>query len=414
MPGKWIKTTLGNVLTLKRGYDLPEQDRVPGPHPIVSSSGITGRHREAKVRGPGVVTGRYGTLGEVHYIVEDYWPLNTTLFVEDFRGNEPRFIAYFLKCLDFRAFSDKSSVPGLNRNHLHSAVVRFPRDVAEQRAIAAVLGALDDKIELNRRMCWTLEGIARAIFQAWFVDFEPVRAKAAGAKSFRGMPQAVFDTLPTQFVDSPLGPIPKGWAVRPIGEVVDVVGGGTPSTEEPAYWEGGTHAFCTPKDMAGLAAPVLLKTERCLTDAGVARVSSGQLPRGTVLLSSRAPIGYLAIAEIPVSVNQGIIAMRCPREIPNVYVLLWARANMDQIEANANGSTFQEISKRNFRPIPMLVPDSACLSAFGRVTETIYQRIVAGEQQSGSLAALRDALLPKLVSGELRIKDVERIIGRCA
>ena len=306
--------------------------------------------------------------------------------------------------------SGRQRVPTSALSHLEVPVPPLP----EQRAIANILGTLDDKIELNRRMCQTLEGIARAIFQSWFVDFGPVQAKAAGAKRFRGMPQTVFDTLPAAFTDSPLGPIPTGWTVRPIGEVVDVVGGGTPSTEEPAYWEGGTHAFCTPKDMAGLTAPVLLKTERCLTDAGVARVSSGQLPPGTVLLSSRAPIGYLAIAEIPVSVNQGIIAMRCPREIPNLYVLLWAQANMDRIEANANGSTFQEISKRNFRSIPMLVPDRRCLAAFGGAVEAMYRRIVAAQKQNRSLAAIRDALLPKLVSGEIRIKDAERIVGRCA
>ena len=139
MAGKWPEVTLGEVVTLKRGYDLPAQDRQPGPHPVVSSSGITGYHKEAKVSGPGVITGRYGTLGEVHYIVEDFWPLNTTLYVEDFKGNDPRFISYLLQGLDFQAYSDKSSVPGLNRNHLHSEPVRVPIDIEDQHAIANML-----------------------------------------------------------------------------------------------------------------------------------------------------------------------------------------------------------------------------------------------------------------------------------
>ena len=170
--------TLGEVLELKRGYDLPRRQRSPGSVPLVSSSGITDYHVESKVKGPGVITGRYGTLGKVYFVPEDFWPLNTTLYVRDFKGNDPRFIAYCLSELDFSAYSDKAAVPGLNRNHLHEAPVRVP-PLTEQRAIAHILGTLDDKIELNRRMNQTLEEMARALFKSWFVDFDPVRAKAA-------------------------------------------------------------------------------------------------------------------------------------------------------------------------------------------------------------------------------------------
>ena len=175
----WRMTSLGEVVELKRGYDLPQRDRIPGSVPLVSSSGVTDHHAEAKVKGPGVVTGRYGTLGKVFYVEEDFWPLNTTLYVRDFKGNDPRFISYFLRTLDFFAYSDKAAVPGLNRNHLHQEVVRIP-PLDEQCAIAHVLGTLDDKIELNRRMNETLEAMARALYRSWFVDFEPVRAKMEG------------------------------------------------------------------------------------------------------------------------------------------------------------------------------------------------------------------------------------------
>ena len=174
--GEWREGTLGGVIEFKRGYDLPQRDRIPGSVPLVSSSGVTDFHAEAKVKGPGVVTGRYGTLGEVFFIPEDFWPLNTALYVRDFKGNDPRFISYFLRSLDFSAYSDKAAVPGLNRNHLHEATVRYPTDIGQQRAIAHVLGTLDDKIELNRRMNQTLEEMARAIFQDW-LDFGPTRAK---------------------------------------------------------------------------------------------------------------------------------------------------------------------------------------------------------------------------------------------
>ena len=153
--GQWREMALGEVIELKRGYDLPKRKRIPGSVPLVSSSGISDCHIEAKVQGPGVVTGRYGTLGEVYFVPGDFWPLNTTLYVRDFKGNAPRFIAYLLKSFDFSAYSDKAAVPGVNRNHLHQAPVRVPA-LPKQRAIAHILGTLDDKIELNRRMNQTV------------------------------------------------------------------------------------------------------------------------------------------------------------------------------------------------------------------------------------------------------------------
>jgi len=194
MAREWVETTLGDVIELKRGYDLPSRERTPGSVPLVSSSGVTDHHSEAKVKGPGVVTGRYGTLGQVFFVRDDFWPLNTTLYVRDFKGNDPRFVSYFLKGLDYLAYSDKAAVPGLNRNHLHQATVRFPSDVHEQRTIAHILGTLDDKIELNRRVSETLEAMARALFKSWFVDFDPVRAKAEGRDP--GLPQAPRRPLP--------------------------------------------------------------------------------------------------------------------------------------------------------------------------------------------------------------------------
>ena len=291
----WLETRLGDVITLQRGYDLPRRERIDGAVPVVSSSGITDHHCESKVSGPGVVTGRYGTLGQVFFIPDDFWPLNTALYVRDFKGNDPRFVSYFLRSLDFSTCSDKAAVPGLNRNHLHEESVRIPATMEEQRAIAHILGTLDGKIELNRRMNATLEALARALFKSWFVDFDPVRAKIEGRDT--GLPKDIADLFPDRLVDSELGEIPENWEVSEIGAEVDAVGGTTPSTKEPAYWNRGQNYWATPKDLSKLSSPVLLGTDRRITDAGVQKISSGLLPPGTVLLSSRAPIGYLAIAE---------------------------------------------------------------------------------------------------------------------
>ncbi|MEJ7872389.1 MAG: restriction endonuclease subunit S [Rubrobacteraceae bacterium] len=404
MAGEWRSVALGDMVELKRGYDLPQRERSRGTIPIVSSSGVTGYHSEAKATGPGVVTGRYGTLGEVFYVAEDFWPLNTTLYVRDFKGNNPRFVSYFLQSVNFLSYSDKAAVPGINRNHLHQARVRYPNDLAEQCAIAHILGSLDDKIELNRRMNETLEEMARALFKSWFVDFDPVRAKMEG-RQLPGIDDETAALFPDSFEDSTLGEIPKGWRITSIGDAVKVLGGGTPSTKESSFWDGGTHCWATPKDLSKLQSPVLLDTERKVTDAGLAKISSGLLPVGTVLLSSRAPIGYLAVAQVPVAVNQGFIAMLCDGPLTTHYVLHWTRISVEQIKGRAGGSTFPEISKKNFRTMLLLAPPDEVLSAFEKRVVPLYDKMSANLRQSSTLAAVRDALLPKLLSGETRVKE---------
>ena len=231
--------------------------------------------------------------------------------LHDPESTNASFLRYVLQDFAFSAFVSGRAT-GTTVRAVH------PREVAqfefalppleEQRAIARVLGALDDKIELNRRMSETLEEMARALFRLWFVDFDPVRAKAEGRPS--GLPPDLDALFPASFEASELGEIPAGWEVIPAGEAMTVHGGSTPSTKEPAYW-GGDHCFATPKDLSKLQEPILASTARRLTDVGIARIRSGLLPPGTVLLSSRAPIGYLAMTETPVTINQGIVAMVC-------------------------------------------------------------------------------------------------------
>ena len=268
----------------------------------------------------------------------------------------------------------------------------------EQRAIAATLGALDDKIDLHRKMNATLEAMARALFRDWFVDFGPTRAKMEGRAPY--LAPDLWSLFPDRLNDEDK---PKGWEVSTIGDEVRVVGGSTPSTKEPDLWDGGIN-WATPKDLSNLVAPVLLETARTISAAGLAKISSGQLPVGSLLLSSRAPIGYLAIAEVPVSINQGFIGMICDRMISNVFAWLWTLENMEAILAKANGSTFQEISKGNFRPLPVVVPSAPVMHAFDAIAQPLYERIAKNERESRTLAQTRDLLLPQLMSGQILVQ----------
>lgn len=250
---------------------------------------------------------------------------------------------------------------------------------------------------------------ARALFKSWFVDFDPVRVKADGRDP--GLPPHLATLFPDRLAPSELGQIPEGWEVARIGDRVRVAGGSTPRTSEPAFWEGGTIPFATPKDLSHLSGPVLLATERCSTERGLGQIGSGLLAPGTVLVPSRAPIGYIAIAEVAVAVNQGIAALdgSIGRIAPE-FLWLWADANVETIKGLGSGTTFAEISKGVFRSLLVAMPSSPVLAAFTSLLKPIRERLRANVEESDTLTAARDTLLPKLISGELRVRDAERFL----
>jgi type I restriction enzyme S subunit len=311
---------------------------------------------------------------------------------------DPRFVYYLSRHPKFRSYAIGQMTGPSGRQRVPvSAVESYelplpPLD--EQRRIARILGALDDKIELNRRICQTLEAMAQALFKSWFVDFDPVRAKANGQPT--NLPPDIDALFPDAFQDSELGEIPLGWEVFPAGEAMTVLGGSTPSTKEPTYWNG-EHCFATPKDLSLLQSPVLTETARNITKAGVDKIRSRLLPKGTVLLSSRAPIGYLALTEVPVAINQGIIAMVCDGSVGAPYAVHWARANMLAIENRAGGTTFAEISKSAFREIPFLAPPESVHTAWDLLARPAHDQLAELARQSRALVAQRASLLPHLM-----------------
>jgi type I restriction enzyme S subunit len=406
--GRWNKMKLGDAIELKRGYDLPSHDRRDGPFPIVSSSGISGRHAEAKAKAPGVVIGRYGTLGEVHYVTEAYWPLNTALYVRDFKGNDPRFVSYFLRSLDFSAYSDKAAVPGLNRNDLHTAQVSLP-PCDEQRAIANILGTLDDKIELNQKINDTLEAMARALFKSWFVDFDPVHAKAEGRDT--GLPTHLADLFPDSFVDSELGEIPRGWEIKAFADTIEIVGGGTPKTSVAEYWDGDIPWFSV-VDSPTDSDVWVVDTEKKVTRAGVENSSTRVLPEGTTIISARGTVGRIALVGVPMAMNQSCYGLRGRAEAHGFFTYFSTRELVARLQQHAHGSVFDTITRDTLAGVSVVVPAATLIEEFEKRVAPILHRIRVGLLETRMLAALRDTLLPKLISGELRVKDAERFMER--
>ena len=314
---------------------------------------------------------------------------------------DPEYLSFVLADVSakawFRFHAIGATMPNLNEGIIRKFSFRLPPP-AVQIAVRRALSCLDDKIELNRRMAATLEEMARALFKSWFVDFDPVRAKAEGRPT--GLPAATAALFPDSFGEDGL---PEGWQETPFGDAFDIRNGNTPSTEEPRYWDG-EHHWATPKDLSPLASPVLLRTDRTLSDHGVAVVNSGLLPGGSLLLSTRAPIGYLAFASRPVAINQGMAGI-VGKRLSTAFAWQWCAANIDTFLAVAGGSTFPEISKGTLRRLPMVVAPADVSSAFAACVDPIVERLVQLARENDHLVTLRDTLLPRLISGELRIKD---------
>ncbi|HUV70535.1 MAG TPA: restriction endonuclease subunit S [Terracidiphilus sp.] len=367
-----------------------------------------------------IVFTQRGTLGQVALVPEgpfDAYVVSQSQMklTVDRTKADPMFLYYVFSSPDQQAYIRQNAiqvgVPHTNLGILRDTPLVLP-PLEEQRAIAHILGTLDDKIELNRRMNETLEAMVRAIFKSWFVDFDPVRAKASGEAPESicrrlGLTPDVLALFPESFQDSEFGEIPEGWSASTVGMLAEIVGGGTPNTKEPDFWADGQHYWATPKDLSKLATPVLLGAERKITDKGLAQIGSGLLPCGTVLLSSRAPIGYRAIAEVPVAINQGFIAMLPRVGVSKYFLLYWAEWAHDEIVSRANGSTFLEISKGSFRPIPVATPPQNIFAAFDAVIGSIYERMVSNECESLLLTEERDTLLPQLLAGNIAVPVME-------
>lgn len=298
-------------------------------------------------------------------------------------------------------------IPHFKKGDFSKLLIPIP-DKNIQKSIGDIYIKFEQKIDLNRRTNETLEAMARALFRDWFVDFGPTRAKMAGEAPY--LAPELWELFPDRLDDEGK---PEGWHISSIGDEADIVGGSTPSTSNPIFWNG-NHFWATPKDLSGLNSPVLSDTSRQITDEGLTQISSGLLPSGSVLLSSRAPVGYTAITTIPLAINQGFIGVKCAKSLSAPYVLLWMKESMELILQNANGSTFQEISKKNFRPLPIIKASHDLLKAFDIQSQGIFDKIIVNEAESRNLAQLRDLLLPKLMSGEISIRDAEKMVEDAA
>ncbi|EOC1337213.1 restriction endonuclease subunit S [Cronobacter dublinensis] len=356
------------------------------------------------------------------------------------------YFSYLMRSPHIRSWllmnSEGTTMPSLNQEILSRLPLIIP-SLSVQNKIAEILCRFDEKIEINNKINQTLEQMAQALFKSWFVDFEPVKAKIAALEAGgsqedatlaamaaisgkntdalavfeREYPEqyaelkATAELFPSAMQESELGEIPEGWVLSEIGAQIDIAGGATPPTKTPEFWNNGDIHWTTPKDLSNVEEKILLHTERKITKAGLGKISSGLLPVNTVLMSSRAPVGYLAIAKVPVAINQGYIAMKCNKELSPEFVLQWCSANMPEIVSRASGTTFAEISKKNFNPIPLVKPPVELVKSYTKQASAVYSLIENNMRENNSLTQLRDTLLPKLLSGEITLPEAEQAVS---
>ena len=320
---------------------------------------------------------------------------------------DSEFLAYFFGLPAFkehiRAIAVGATMPSLNTSLLSDVIIRYPQNIIEQKAIAHILGTLDDKIELNRRMNVTLEAMARALFQSWFVDFDPVRAKIDGRKPV-GLDEETAALFPDRFQDSELGRIPEGWGVGAVGEAFNLTMGQSPPGATYNE-EGNGIPFYQGRRDFGFRFPTCRVYCTAPTRFGK--------PKDT-LVSVRAPVGDINMADEECCIGRGVAAVRHKSGASSYTYYAMTNLTPNFACFEGEGTVFGSINRENFETLPVMIVPPAIIVAYEQLAKPLDEQICTFEHQSRILATLRDALLPKLMSGELMVADIDGIIGVCA
>jgi type I restriction enzyme S subunit len=374
---KWRDAKLADLVFFQRGFDITQAQQRPGHYPVISSSGITSHHDEFKAVGPGVIIGRKGTLGKIHFCASDYWPHDTTLWSKDLKGNDARFVYYFLHTLDFKRFDVGNSNPTLNRNHIHDSPICIPERPIQQ-GIVNILSAYDDVIENNRRRMALLEEAARQLYEEWFVRFR-----------FPGHDQ-------TRIVNG----VPERWQRVTAFDAMEVMSGGTPKTTTLDFWDGEI-PFYTPKD--SVKECYVLDTEKHMTEIGLKTCNSKLYQKDTIFITARGTVGNVNLAQRPMAMNQSCYALAGRDGLPQKFLFCALREAIQHLQQHAGGAVFDAIIVDTFKLIPFVIPERRLVELFDETIAPMFRQIENLLKQNQKLRAARDLLLPRLMSGEIAV-----------
>jgi type I restriction enzyme S subunit len=433
MASDWRNLCWGDLVSLEYGRALRGHGTGRGSFRVFGTNGPIGWHDEALCFHPGVIIGRKGAYRGVHYSPAPFFVIDTAFYLEPKTEIDLLWAYYELLSHDINSMDSGSAIPSTSREAFYALQVRVP-PLSEQRAIAHILGTLDDKIELNRRMNETLEAMARAIFKSWFIDFDPVidnalragnpipstlsekaarrremlaRAKAEGRDSC--FPKHIAALFPDHFVDSELGLIPEEWETVTFAETVDIIGGGTPKTSVIEYWDGDIPWFSVVD--APLESDIwVIDTEKKISQLGLENSSTRVLKEGTTIISARGTVGKVALVGMPTAMNQSCYGLRDKKSELGFFTYYATQALVSNLLQRTHGSVFATITRDTLKSVIVVSPPENFIRVFENNITPLLYFIRKSIFESRTLAALRDALLPKLISGEFRVDDAERFI----
>ena len=407
------KTTLGELIEFQRGYDLPKSKFVKGEIPVISSNGVLGFHNEFKVRGPGITIGRSGTVGLPHYIEDNFFPHNTALFVKDFKGNHPKYIYYLLKTLGLDKRKSGSGVPTMNRNHLHPLAIFAHLDYRDQEKFADVLSNIDSKIDLNNRINSELEGMAKLLYDYWFVQFDFPDKKGKPYKSSGG--KMIYNQDLNR-------KIPEGWEVKQLNQCIDLIldhRGKTPKKLGSDWTEDENGIIALSAKLVKGGKLVNLgkanKVDQELFDKWMPK----KLIDGDILMTSEAPAGefYFIQGKTDYCMSQRLFAIRADQSqlLPSyLYFELSRGHGYSQIMGSLSGSTVFGIRQDVLKTIKVVLPNIDVQKSFNRIVLPQLKQIKKLDQQNQQLTSLRDWLLPMLMNGQVTVKEAEEKVSNLA
>ena len=369
-----------DFIRLNRGFDLPDYKIEKGEYPVITSTNIKAFHKEYKVEGPMVVTGRSGSLGKVQYIEGRCWPLNTSLYVKDYKGNFPRYVYYFLQMMHLEQYNAGVGVPTLNQNHLHSLKIKIHEKKLQQK-IASILSAYDRLIENNTRRIRLLEQMAENLYKEWFVRFR----------------------FPEHEKVEMVNGLPKGWERTKLIKNIKTSSGGTPSRNKGEYYKNGTIPWIKTGELQDC---ILINTEECITEDAVNNSSAKLFPKGTLLMAMYGVnIGKLGISEIEATCNQACCVF-APKHIDYKYYLFhYLKSIREYLLSISFGAAQQNLSQELIKSIRVLFPDEETNISFVKEVQPLFKEISIIQQQNQLLTHQRDLLLPRLMSGKLEVKS---------
>lgn len=385
---EWKEVTLGKIAIFKTGKLNSNAAISNGEYPFFTCSPETLRINSYAFDQEAILLAGNNAEGNfsIKYYKGKFNAYQRTYVITPIRGKvDIKFLYYALSlCLkQLKNMSQGTSTKFLTVTILNSFSVKLP-SISNQRRIASILSSLDRKIELNNKINADLEEMAQAIFKNWFVDFEPFKDG--------------------KFVDSELGMIPEGWKVGRLDEIADIVGGSTPSKAKPEYYTQKGIAWLTPKDLSNHPAVYTSRGEIDITEEGYNSTSTKLMPKGTILFTSRAPIGYISIAQNDICTNQGFKSL-VPKKAGTCFLYCFLKNVTPVIENKSTGSTFKEASGSLMKSLQVIMPEQKEFEDFETIVSPLFARIESLEKENSRLSALRDTLLPRLMSGELEVPE---------